>query len=223
MSRTRAEATTHALTSVIRTRRFWLSVARHSVPTIGVLAFGWAPMNIAVFFLLESWLYLTSRAAIEVTFDPHFAGADLPVTRWDAIRKTIWMLLLASVACGVLVVGFGGVMVLLAFPVERWRTFLAQDWKRLSFLVSLLGLAVDVIVDAIDLQGRLQDRTVAERRADDLRVRVMFYRVGALMVACLAIGLASSVGVGGSVLVFVISLILVYVDLFPRRLVKIFG
>ena len=126
MSRTRAEATTHALNAVIRTRRFWLSVARHSVPIIGVLAFGWAPMNIAVFFLLESWLYLTSRAAIEVTFDPHFAGADLPVTRWDAIRKTIWMLLLAGVACGVLVVALGGVMVLLAFPVEQWRTFLER-------------------------------------------------------------------------------------------------
>jgi hypothetical protein len=78
------------------------------------------------------------------------------------------------------------------------------------------------VVDAIYLQRRLQDRTVAEWRADDLRVRVMFYRVGALMVACLAIGLASSFG-GGPVLVLVISLILVYVDLFPRRLVKIFG
>ena len=57
---------------------------------------------------------------------------------------------------------------------------------------------------------------------DDLHTRVMFYRVGMLMMACLVIGLAGSVGFGGPVLVIVIMISLVYVDLFPHRAVKIF-
>jgi hypothetical protein len=58
---------------------------------------------------------------------------------------------------------------------------------------------------------------------DDLHTRVMFYRVGMLMIACLVIGVAGSFGVGGPVLVIVIMLSLVYVELFPHRSVKVFG
>jgi hypothetical protein len=200
-----------------------MTLARHSIPVFGVLLFHWSAVNIAVFFLLESWLFLSTRLMIEVTFDPSFGGGWLGPSVWTAILKGVWMYALSAIACGVLVFAFGGFIILFAFQPGEWHQFVNGAWARPSFLLSLAALAGDVIVDGLAFSRRLLERSAAEKRLDDLHTRVMFYRVGMLMIACLVIGVAGSFGVGGPVLVIVIMLSLVYVELFPHRAVKVFG
>jgi hypothetical protein len=218
----RARVPLTLLVAATRTRRFWMTIARHAIPVVGVLAFNWSAMNIAVFFLLESWLFLSTRLAIEVTFDPHFGGGSSPQSSWRGVMTTLWMFALSAIVCGVLVFGFGGFIIAFAFQAEEWHRFVTERWARPSFLLSLLALTSDVFLDGIDFKRRLLERSPAEKRMDDLQTRVMFYRVGILMMACMIIGLAGSVGLGGPVLVIVIMISLVYVDLFPHRAVKIF-
>jgi hypothetical protein len=210
------------LAAAARTTDFWTSIARHSVPVIGVWAFGWSPVNLAVFFLLESWLFITTRLTIEVTFDPHYAGDSLPHSGWDAVGKTAWMFLLAGVACAVLVVGFGGVVLLVALPAGAWQTFVRQGWHQQSFLISLALLALDCVLDGFSFKRRLLRRSESERRADTQRTQLMLYRVGALLLACVVLMVAAEFGVGGRVSVLVIMIILVVVDTFPRHVIRYF-
>ena len=210
------------LAAATRTTDFWLSVARHSVPVVGVWAFGWSPVNVGVFFLLESWLFISTRATIEVTFDPHYAGDSLPRTTWDAVWKTAYMFVLAGVACAFLVVGFGGVVLFVALPAVAWEAFLSEGWRQQSFLISLALLIFDSLLDAWSFQRRLLHRSASERRADDQRAQLMLYRVGALLLAFLVLMVAAGLGFGGRVSVLVIMIILVYVDTFPRRLIRYF-
>ena len=210
------------LAAAARTSDFWLSVARHSVPVIGVWAFGWSPVNVGVFFLLESWLFISTRATIEVTFDPHYAGDSLPRSTWQAVWKTAYMFLLAGVACALLVVGFGGVVLFVALPAVAWEAFLSEGWRQQSFLISLTLLIFDSLLDTWSFQRRLLHRSASERRADDQRAQLMLYRVGALLLAFLVLMVAAGLGFGGRVSVLVIMIILVYVDTFPRRLIRYF-
>src|SRR5687767_14392176 len=85
------------LVAAARTRCFWVAVARHSVPVVGVALFEWSAVNVGVFFLLESWLFLSLRATVEVTFDPKYAQGAAPRTAWDAISKATVMFLITGV------------------------------------------------------------------------------------------------------------------------------
>ena len=68
--------TPHVLDSLsiaVRSPGFWWAVMRHSIPVIGVAAFSWSAVSVAVIFLLESWIFLTNRLTIEMTFDRKYA------------------------------------------------------------------------------------------------------------------------------------------------------
>ena len=156
----RARVPLAVLVAATRTRRFWMTVARHAMPVIGVLVFGWSAMNIAVFFLLESWLFLSTRLTVEVTFDPHFGGGTLFQSRWRAALTTLWMFALSAIACGVLVFGFGGFIIIYAFQAEEWHRFVTEAWARPSFLLSVFVLTSDVFVDGLDLKRRLLEKGV---------------------------------------------------------------
>jgi hypothetical protein len=83
-------------------------------------------------------------------------------------------------------------------------------------------LIVDALLDGVSFQRRLLHRSASDRRADDQRVQLMLYRVGALLFAVLVLMVAARLGIGGRVSVLVIMVILVYVDTFPRRLIRYF-
>ena len=205
-----------------RTPEFWHSVTRHAIPVLGVWALGWSSVSVAVFFLLESWLFLTARLTIEVTFDPHYARGDTPRNTFDAVRKVAWMFMIAAPVVALLLFAFGGFLVMAAFPAEDWREFWTADLRSVSFQISFALLAIDVAIDTIQLQRRLLTRSPAEKRADDRRVRIMFYRVVALLVGMMVLGVASDAGFGGLLLVLMISVILVWFDTFPRRALRMF-
>ena len=45
-----------------------LAIVRQAPAVAGVLFFGWPVLSLALFFLLDLWLTLTARGAIEITF-----------------------------------------------------------------------------------------------------------------------------------------------------------
>ncbi len=135
---------------------------------------------------------------------------------------TLGMFAMTATVCGVLVFGFGGFIIAAAFQPEEWHRFVTETWARSSFLLSLFALTSDALLEGIDFKRRLFERSRAEKRMDNLRTRVMLYRVGVLM-ASMIIGLAGEAGLGGPVLVIVIMIGLVYFDLYPHRAVNIFG
>ena len=47
---------------VFRRPSFRASLLRQSLPVVGVLALGWPALDVALFFLLDVWLYLSVRA-----------------------------------------------------------------------------------------------------------------------------------------------------------------
>ena len=56
----------------VRTVRFRNALARQLVMLAGVFVLGWSPLEIAVFFLLEVFLFLSLRAAAEITLQSRF-------------------------------------------------------------------------------------------------------------------------------------------------------
>ena len=128
---------------------FWIAVAREAVPVAGVFAFGWSAFAAALFFLLESWLLMSLRAATEITIDPRYAGADLPTSTGDAVRKVLkhlsyvlfFMLLLVGLfAFFILFVAFSRAD-LVHFVTEEWRTPAVYG----GFALLLVTLALDTV------------------------------------------------------------------------------
>jgi hypothetical protein len=206
-----------ALHAAARSASFWWSVMRHSIPVVGVFFFGWSSVAVAVFFVLESWLFLTNRLTIEVTFDPGYAREDLPRTAWQACYTTAKMWLLAAPVLALMLFAFGGFVLLFAFPSQDWEAFVTDGWRRASFGISFALLVVDAIVDSVRFQRRLLRRSDSERITDDRRVRRMFYRVVALLGGCVILGLAAQFGLGGPLLVLAIAVILVVFDAMPQH------
>ena len=211
------------LVAAARTSDFWWTVMRHAIPVIGVWSFGWSGVGVAVFFVLESWLFLTSRLTLEVTFDdggqPDADGAS---GSWRRVRAGLGIVLLAAPILALMLFAFGGFVLLVVFPDQEWQAFVTDGWRRVSFQVSLGLLLLDVTVDAISFSRRAARRTSEQRFKDDRHVRMMFYRVAALMVSCLLLSAASALGFGAAVLVLVISLILIVFEVFPRRAMRYF-
>ena len=154
----------HVLDSLsvsFRSAGLWWAVIRHSIPVIGVAAFGWSAVSVAVIFLLESWIFLTNRLTIEVTFDRKYAGHELPVTVGQALSQMAKMWLLAAPVIAFMLFAFGGFVLLVAFPPGDWAEFISDGWRRTSFRVSLVLILLDAIVDAVRFQRRLLTRSAA--------------------------------------------------------------
>ena len=211
------------LAAAARTTDFWLSVARHSVPVIGVWAFGWSPVNVGVFFLLESWLFISTRATIEVTFDPHYAGDSLLLNLAGGVEDRV------PCACSRAWPARCSSSVSAAwccwsrFPLWHGRPFspragvssrFSSRWRSWSSI-------------PCSMHGRSSAGCCTARRQSGAQTtnglqELMLYRVGALLIAFLVLMVAAGLGIGGRVSVLVIMIILVYVDTFPRRLIRYF-
>lgn len=203
----------------IRTAGFWSIVLRHALPVVGVTAWGWSGATIAIFFVLESWLFLATRSAVEITFDAGFAFDRRSRTRRQTLLALARNVLISAVMFGILVFGFGGVIALVAFSGGEGERFLREGWTQTSFLFGLVGLVAAAIVDGVAFTQRLDDRTPAEQAEDDARIRVMFYRnIGLLLGGTLIIAVASAFDVGAVAVVVAISVTLMWIE-FQGRLV----
>lgn len=199
---------------LLRTTAFWSALFRHTLPVVGVTVFGWSGGTIALFFVLESWLFLTTRSAVDITFDPQFAFDRSTRTRRQTLGDLAKNVLIAGGMCGVLVFGFGGFVAVIAFSGDEGARFMREGWKQPSFLLSLLGLLATAVADGVRVAQRLNERTSVERAQDDARIRVMFYRnIGLLLGGTVIIAAASAFDVGAVAVVVVISATLIWIEL----------
>lgn len=201
------------LAAALPTGRFWSIVLRSSVPVVGVFLLGWPAFQAALFFLLESWLFLSFRCAVEITIDPRYAGAaGVPTGTLAILRGVLISVPFSAVAMGVLVGMFGWPVVTTVFSPADWQELLDVRWRAPSFLGGLAALVVTNAFEAVGHARRFSTRTAAEAERDDLRTAAMFYRIVGLMATTIGLGVVQSFGSGPQLIVVGMALVTVYVE-----------
>lgn len=190
------------------------------MPVIGVFFLAWPALDVMVFFLLEAWLFLTLRFALEVTFDRPEAR-DLPAGRLvsDFLKHALTAGIALALLVGILVL----VTVASSFGKAELAEFALRGWRSPSFLVALALMASSYAWEARDFALRCRGRSDEERRSDNVRLRVVLARVLVVGLAGIFLGLAQALGVGGKVLVIVIACANVWLEASPERAEKMLG
>lgn len=200
-----------------RTPRFWAIVARNAIPAVGVLAFGWPALHVALYFLAESWLFLSLRAAIEITIDPKFGGSRA-VASTRSFPVTLFQHFLVAGAIMALVVGgLGAFAVGPAFPEGDWEGLLAGGYREPTFLAVMAVLAVVSLADAARFARDHEKRSAAQAKLEDERIATMFYRVLALVFGSFALGFATRLGFGPQALVLAIMGVMIWFEGLPAH------
>ncbi len=199
---------------------FWIAVLRETVPVVGVLAFGWPAFAAALYFIVESWLYLSLRASTEIVIDPKYAGKDLPRSTPDAVAKIAKHLSYVLPFFAILLGLFAGFVMFAAFPKADWAAFAAGGWREPEVLWGFGVLLASVIADTVRHARRFATRTSAEAEAGDLSMKLMFYRVTfGLFPAAFLLGLAGRWGLAPPLIVLAIALISIAIEAIPRSIV----
>jgi hypothetical protein len=204
-----------AATGVGAAPGFWIAVLRQALPVAGVLLLGWPVAQASVLFLVDLWLALTLRTALELTFQSRAADAS---GRTLAGHLAFFGLLYGIV---VAVGAFGQVVV--GFPQHEWRGFLATGWRDPVFLGSLVTLVSSHAWESARYRRHLDERTESEAREDDVATRAGWSRLLLVCLGTLFLPLASAVGYGAQSLVVVIALVNVAVDAFPVQVGRRLG
>lgn len=201
---------------VLRRPSFQAALLRQSVPVAGVLVLGWPAIEVAIFFLLDTWLFLTVRGSCDIAFDRAFGGKK------DASLWTVAKLApVGAVVVGIAVGMFGGIPLVMALPAWEWQA--AGGLASRAFLLSFAFLLVSHLYDAVRFVRRYHSRTEEERRQDALAVRVVMARLFVLVVAPFVLQFASLIGMAGRALVLLISGGILWLEAFPERADRILG
>jgi hypothetical protein len=174
--------------------RRWLRPAlfaalfRHAIPVVGVLAFGWLPLDVLLFLLLETWLFLTLRIGAEGVLNRSMGR--VPETASGAVLQLLFVTPIAGLLTG-FVLGLVGLVVgRLAFGADDWLAFReAAAWTTPLFRVALALVAAEQLAEAVRFAVRLA-RLPAPEQADDLQLQRMVQRVVFLAAAGVAAGFA---------------------------------
>src|SRR5262245_47517634 len=201
---------------VLRRPSFRAALLRQAVPVIGVVVLGWPAVEVAIFFLLDTWLFLTARASCDIALDTKFGGSK-DASPW-AVAKVAPV---GAVTVALFVAMFGGIPLVMALPAAEWQAM--GGLRRPVFLVSFLFLAASHLYDTVGFVRRFQSRTEEERRWDALASRVVIARMFVLVVAPFGLQLASLVGMAGRALVLLISGAILWLEAFPERADRILG
>ena len=207
----------------LRRPEFWAGAGRELVPVFGVFFFGWMAFEVGVFFLLESWLFLTSRCSLELVYDPLSSGDEVPRGFLAQLLKFAGYFAMAGAIFG-LIVGILALFILnLAFTPEETRAFLLDGWQRPTFLAGIGVLLIFEVFAGWRFARRTASRSEEDRQRDDHQILVMFYRCVVLLGStCLLSSLAKS-GLDPRFFVVVIFLVMLYFEACPRDVQRRFG
>jgi len=207
------------LREALESPAFWATVVRESVPVVGVLAFGWSALAAAIFFLAESWLFLSLRAAAGIALDPKYAGKDLPTDLRGAIGAVLkhlsYCLPFFALFLGLFIV----FVLRIGFSNAQFAEFFGGGWRSTSVLAGGAVLLATLFVDTVQFARRCVGATPEQRARDDQRLKLMFYRVPALVPAAFLLGPAAKFGYGAQALVVAIALVSVAMEAFPRTVI----
>lgn len=205
----------------VLTPRFRMALLRQAVTLAGVFILGWPALEIAVFFLLEAFLFLSLRAAVEISLDPHYGVAARTPLAMAGQIAIHW--LVAVPVIGIVIIAFGGFAVLPAFPADAWGLFLREGVRDPSFLGALAILTGSIVHDAARFAARIaRGRGPGEKAKDDDGIRLALGKVFFLAMASFWMGLAARLGLGPQAVAVGVAGALLYAEAVPHRARRMF-
>ena len=210
------------LREIGRTPAFLTTLARHVLPVIGVLFFGWPALQLAVYFVIESWLMLSLYATADLSFNPKYGGRA-PQSLREAVIEPLPQFLAAAGLIGVLVGLFGGILIVGAFAQDEWTEFLQTGWDEPSFLLGLALLTASCLFEAIHFAQRIATRTPAQAQHDDLRIASLFYRVVLLFMASGGLGLTAQFAFAPMLFAIALGIVLTFFEGLPYSAAALLG
>ena len=203
-----------------RTPRFRTAAIRQATMLAGVFALGWPAHEVAVFLLLEAFLFLSFRAAAEISLDPRY-GATARGPWATGVQIALHFLVAAPlVGC---IVGFFGGFAFIPFPDVPWREFVHESIRSPSFLGAFALLAGSIVYDTALFARRVAaGRGEEERAADDQMKWVAMARPLILVATSFTLGIAASLGLGVRALALAVAAALLFVEAVPHRVARIF-
>ena len=197
-----------------RTSRFTTAVMRQLVAVAGVLVLGWPALDVAVFFVLESWLFMSFRAAAEVALDERTPGHGLKETT----LYTAGYVLMALPFLGAVVGCVAGLAIIPAFPDEAWEAFKTTGSREPSFRMAVAFLAASMVFDtARHVKRAAAGRTSGMRIADQREIRLVTVRMLVLVAGSFALGASAGSVDKALALVVAIAVVVVLIEALPER------
>jgi hypothetical protein len=210
------------LRDIWRTPAFLTPVARHTVPVIGVAFFDWPALQLAIYFVLESWLMLSLYAAADLSFNPK-NGGRAPRNFREAVVDPLPQFLAAAGLIGVFVGLFGGILLVGAFAQDDWTDLIQGGWHEASFLLGLAMLIATCLAEAVRFAQRLATRTPEQAQVDDVRIASLFYRVVLLLMVSGALGLLAQFAFAPMLFAVALGIVLTFFEALPRSAAALLG
>jgi hypothetical protein len=183
-----------------------LAIVRQAPAAAGVLFFGWPVLSLALFFLLDLWLTMTVRGAL-----------DLTGGRGGLAGNVAW---LGSVFGAIVLVAAWNLSV--ALPADEVARFTSGGWRDPWFLASLGLLLVAQAVDAARFRRRLRARTTREEEADARGHHTQWARAGLVAFgAAVLMPLAARLGQGATAIALLLAAVNVLAEAFPSSLARL--
>ena len=200
--------------AALRRPEFWAAAGRELVPVLGVIAFGWEAIYAGIYFALESWLFLTTRAAIDLTDEDVRAGKA--ADRLSELRLLLTYMGVGAFIFAILVSIPTAFALLQTFPRGDWDEFLLEGWRSQAFLTGLALLVGSEIYASWRFAATVSQRSEEERQNDNYKIRMMFNRCIVLLGGTSLLGLAVQFGYGSYAFVVLIAVVMLYFEACPQ-------
>lgn len=210
------------LLASLRQPAFWGMAAREAIPVAGVFFLGWEPIYAGFFFVAESWLYMSTRAAAEEAYDVKSSSAAKDGKPLDKLLKFLGYLVTAMLVYGLVVGILGFFAIARSFPEDQWRALLTESWTQPTFLAGLAALLLTELYATWQFARGASGRSDQQREWDLVKLRAMYHRCFVLLCCTLVFGFL--VGwTGGKAFVLIPFLVVLYFEACPREVARMVG
>lgn len=210
------------LRAAFRRPAFWVFAAREAIPVAGVFFLGWEPIYAGAFFVLESWIYMSSRVAAEEVYDQKTSRLPEDAGALKKLQLFAGYMLAAFLVYG-LVVGVLGLMGLFwAFGEQTVETFLGEAWLRPTFLAGLAVLLLTELHATWLFARGASARDEEQREYDKVKIKAMFHRCFALVCCTVIFGFLVKL-TGGKAFVLIPYFVVLYFEACPREVRRMVG
>jgi hypothetical protein len=193
-----------------------LAIVRQAPAVAGVLFFGWPVLALALFFLVDLWLTMTARGALDLTFG---GRRGRPLSGGGLAGTAAWL----GAVFGAIVLAAAWELSA-ALPSDEVGRFRDGGWRDPSLLASLGLLVASQVLDAVRFRRRLDARTAAEAEADALSHRTQWARAGLVAFgAAVLMPVAARLGQGASAIALLLAAVNVLGEAFPSVLDRRLG
>lgn len=191
------------------------ALLRHSLPVAGMLFLGWLPLDVLLFLLIETWLFLTLRVGVETALDRRMGPT--PKTLGGVLGQVLVGTMFGGALLAVALGLAAALVALFAVNADDWRQFRdAAVWRTPAFRLGLVALLVEQLWDA----GRFAIRIAARPRpsdADDRRLQRVVLRVVFLALAGVAAGVSGAQATGARAVVIDVCAAMAALEAWPEE------